>query len=152
MLSLLAALCATPLAGRAGSYPGPTVTTTPLDTYFARSEPAYRWSDTGERLKPKYSVDQTAYIINVTSLQWLSADEVRGPFNGSIWSHRVAVVVPHQVQQTRLGVVVLTGGCNDDPPLANDEEYLVLVSRLVARTGTVGMVVYQSVSMVSTRR
>lgn len=115
----------------------------PLDDYVNRPEKVFNWQDTGVTVKPLDGLlGATAYILNVTSLEWLDTTKVSGP-NGAIWSHQVAVVVPHTVK-TNVSLIYLTGGCNEhpSPPGATDEELLV-VARVAQQTGAIGVVVYQ---------
>ena len=62
-----------------------------IDEYVETPEPAFKWFDTGARVK---TLGGTAHILNVTSLQWMTEAEAVGP-TGALWTHQVAVVVPN---------------------------------------------------------
>ena len=89
-------------------------------------------------------VGSTAHIINVTSQQWLTEKEAIGP-NGALWTHQVAVIVPHEVRHPNTAIAVMTGGCNEGPPKppSASDEYLALGGVVAARTGVVAIVIYQ---------
>ena len=59
-----------------------------IDEYVEMPEPAFKWFDTGARVK---TLGGTAHILNVTSLQWMTTAEAIGP-TGALWTHQVAVV------------------------------------------------------------
>lgn len=50
-----------------------------IDEYVETPEPAFKWFDTGARVK---TLGGTAHILNVTSLQWMTEAEAVGPLCG----------------------------------------------------------------------
>ena len=104
-----------------------------IDEYVEMPEPAFKWFDTGARVK---TLGGTAHILNVTSLQWMTTAEAIGP-TGALWTHQVAVVVPNGPVRQTLALSVMTGGCNEGPPKppAPNDEYLALAAALGNRTG-----------------
>ena len=115
---------------------------TALDDYIGTLSPNYTWFDTNATVSPLL-IRATAHIINVTSQQWLTEAEAVGP-NGALWTHQVAVIVPHELKHPELAITYLTGNCNEDPkPPANDDEELLLISDIAAQTGIIGVLVWQ---------
>ena len=116
---------------------------TPLDDYVGTLSPHFAWFDTNVTVSPLL-IRATAHILNVTSQQWLTEHEAVGP-NGALWTHQIAVIVPHEIKHPGTAVSYLTGGCNEGPPKppADDDEELLLLSDIAAKTGIIGMVVYQ---------
>ena len=115
----------------------------PLDDYVGTLSPHYKWFDTNVTVNPPL-IRATAHILNVTSQQWLTEAEAVGP-NGAIWTHQVAVIVPHDLRYKHTAVAYLTGNCNEGPPKppkSTDEE-LLLVSKVAAETGAITVVVWQ---------
>ena len=112
-----------------------------IDEYVEMPEPAFKWFDTGARVK---TLGGTAHILNVTSLQWMTTAEAIGP-TGALWTHQVAVVVPNGPVRQTLALSVMTGGCNEGPPKppAPNDEYLALAAALGNRTGAIAVVIYQ---------
>jgi PhoPQ-activated pathogenicity-related protein len=123
-----------------------TSSLTPLDDYIRKPEPKYSWHDTGV-VVDKMLFGSTAYMLNVTSLEWLDTARAIGP-NGATWSHQVMVVVPKKLTVQNISTVVMTGGCNEGkgtgptPPTAKDE-YLAVADNIAYQTGSVAVVVYQ---------
>lgn len=113
----------------------------PLDTYLNKPDPNYKWFDTGERVHMISGA--TAYVLNLTSQQWLDTSRAYGP-NGDIWTHQVTVIVPKKVTVTDSALIYITGGCNENPttPKATDEEPL-LMDRISSQSGCIGVVLNQ---------
>merc|ERR1719473_27114 len=80
-------------------HPG-AVIGTPLDDYVWEPDEHYSWVDTGEVITGR-SVDGshhwTGYILNMTSQQWLTPEDV----TQSIWWHYLVVIVPDNVDFKR---------------------------------------------------
>jgi len=86
--------------------------TTALDRYVAAPDPNYKYelinTIPGEGFK--------TYVLEMTSQQWRTKDEVNRP----IWKHWLTIVVPQRVT-TDIGFLFITGGSNfDKPPAAPD--------------------------------
>ncbi|XP_035694468.1 autocrine proliferation repressor protein A-like [Branchiostoma floridae] len=87
----------------------PDVLTTPLDDYVNKPDPHYSYHEVLEwRLKgPGY----TMYLLNMTSQQWLTEDEVDRP----IWWHFLTVVIPDNMTYPDAGFLFIDGDKNDHP-------------------------------------
>ena len=118
--------------------------TSALDSYISTLDPVYNWEFVeGNNISfPRFGVD--AVVLNVTSQQWLTTDHYEGP-SGAVWTHQVAVTIPKNLKSTKTALIVMTGGCNDQPvkPVPKDEEYLALTADISGRTGLIGVVLYQ---------
>ncbi len=117
-LGLLAAfmLAALPAAGSED---------TPLDRYVAAPDPNYRY----QLLDTLHGEAYTAYVLEMTSQQWRTAEEVDRP----IWRHWLTIVEPEHVT-TGTGLLVINGGSNDSkaPTRIN-----LLLTALAVTTGSV---------------
>ena len=58
-----------------------------MRNYIDKPEPAYKWSDTGVRLRDE---GWTGYLLNFTSQTWLSPELV----TRSEWWHQLLIIVP----------------------------------------------------------
>ena len=115
---------------------------TALDDYVGTLSPNFTWFDTGHKVRP--IVGGMAHILNVTSQVWMSEAEAAGP-NGALWTHQVAVIIPHHLRYNQTSWSYLTGDCNagpPKPPSALDED-LVLAASMAAKVGMITIVVYQ---------
>lgn len=114
-----------------------------LDDYVSKADPNFKWHNTGHNFTTVFG--GTAYVLNVTSQQWLDASRGVGP-NGAIWTHQVVLVVPKHVVNGNVSIGYLTGGCNngepDKPPSKTDEDLLV-VDETTWAAKSPGIVVYQ---------
>ena len=122
-------------------------TGTAFDDYIGTISPNYTWYDLNYTVNPPL-IRATAHIINVTSQQWLTEAQAVGP-TGALWTHQVAVVVPHTLKYPKTALAYLTGGCNEGhecggpkPPAGKDED-LLLVADIAARAGIIAIVVFQ---------
>lgn len=107
----------------------PRVTTsqvaTPLDEYVTAKDPSFRW----EVVRRSESRGIRSLLIDLTSQQWRSADEVSRPE----WEHWLTVVIPDgDVRSTAL--LSVKGGVNQSKPPATNTKRLV---RLAQATQTV---------------
>lgn len=114
----------------------------PLDDYVWAEDPHYSWVDTGEVIEGR-SVDGShhwkGYILNMTSQQWLTPEDV----TQSIWWHYLIVIIPDNVDYTRNATLWITGWKNTDPmPTAKDED-MVLAGALAMGTGTITGALFQ---------
>ncbi|XP_035686953.1 autocrine proliferation repressor protein A-like [Branchiostoma floridae] len=85
----------------------PGVLTTPLDDYVNKPDPHYSYHEVLEwRLKgPGY----TMYLLNMTSQQWLTEEEVSRP----IWWHFLTVTIPDNITHPDAAFMFIEGGRND---------------------------------------
>ena len=87
------------------------------------------------------SVDKrgwTGYVLNMTSLKWLTdADFSPSSPGGSLWWHYLVVIVPDEIKHANNGTLWITGGSvTDGPPKSTDED-IVLSAALATSTGIV---------------
>ena len=80
---------------------------TALDRYVAAPDPSYRYEPVSTKAGDAY----TANVLEMTSQQWRTADEVDRP----IWKHWLTIVRPEHVT-THTGLLVISGGSNEKPP------------------------------------
>lgn len=81
-----------------------------------------------------------AYVLNMTSQQWLDETEVDRP----IWWHWLIIIVPEKISHKDFATVIGTGNSNNEktpPPI--DEEYFRASQYVATHTGTVVAVLYQ---------
>jgi PhoPQ-activated pathogenicity-related protein len=129
---MLAALALLALASGASAWSF----TTALDEYIALPDPTYSYFDTVCLLlltshalthpqnKTITGPGYTAYILNMTSQQWLTYEDS----DRSIWWHYVVVVVPDKLTFTTTGAMYITGGDNTDGyPDSSSEDVLLCV-------------------------
>lgn len=77
---------------------------TPLDAYVAAPDDAYAWALAGEQ-----STDElTVYVLDLTSQNWRSPDEV----DRTTWKHWMSVYVPKEVKHDK-ALLMIGGGGND---------------------------------------
>ena len=101
-----------------------------LDEYLDRPEPVFKWECLlNETFKTVFG--GTAYMLNVTSLEWRTEQEVTG-LNGSVWSHIVYVVVPKEVEYQHVAAAYITGSGNWHPNENKKEEDtdVILIDKL----------------------
>ncbi|XP_035694838.1 autocrine proliferation repressor protein A-like isoform X1 [Branchiostoma floridae] len=112
----------------------PGVLTTPLDDYVNKPDPHYSYREVLEwRLKgPGY----TMYLLNMTSQQWLTEEEVSRP----IWWHFLTVTIPDNITHPDAAFMFIEGGRNDRKhgrlPDHNDK-YIGLTRMFSLSTGSV---------------
>ncbi len=128
-----------------------TVSSTPLDDYVRKPDGNYSWYDSGLRIHGRNfdgSVEYTGYLLNMTSQQWLTPDDV----THSIWWHQLVVIVPTNLNlETRSNATLwITGGGNncadcgsqDAWPKATDEDIWISAA-LAMGTGTITAALFQ---------
>lgn len=98
---------------------------TPLDRYVAAPDPNYSY----ELLNMIHGDAYTAFVLEMTSQQWRTAEEVDRP----IWKHWLTIVEPEHVK-TSTGLLVINGGSNDSKPPARVN---LLLTALAVTTGSV---------------
>ena len=76
---------------------------TALDRYVASADPAYQLSTSA-------GDDDTAYVLEMTSQQWRTSQEVDRP----IWKHWLTIVRPQHLA-TSTGLLIVSGGSNEKP-------------------------------------
>src|SRR5262249_45467053 len=80
---------------------------TALDRYIAALDLNYHY----QLLNTFVADTHTAYLLEVTSQQWRTAEEVDRP----IWKHWLTIVRPEQVATTT-SPLIISGGSNEKPP------------------------------------
>jgi hypothetical protein len=83
-----------------------------IDDYLAKPEAVFKWRHLSN-LKFKTEKGNTAYVLNVTSLEYLDTSKVYGP-KGSIWDHEVIIIVPWNILQTNISNVYLSLSCDSN--------------------------------------
>lgn len=109
------------------------VASTPLDDYVWKPDSHYSWTDTGviyEGSNTDGSKGWTGYVLNMTSQQWLTPEDV----SRSVWYHFLVIIIPSKVNWQQNGTLYVTGGNNDDYPDPKGED-LILASALAMATG-----------------
>jgi PhoPQ-activated pathogenicity-related protein len=114
------------------------VTATPLDDYVWTPDDHYHWELipdqeplTGRSIDGKHS--WTGYLLNVTSQQWLTPEDV----TQSIWWHVMCVIVPDNVKYKQNATMWVTGWSNTASlPTAHDED-IFLAASLAMNSGTI---------------
>ncbi|KAI8494776.1 hypothetical protein Bbelb_273810 [Branchiostoma belcheri] len=115
----------------------PGVLTTPLDDYVNKPDPHYSYHEVLEwRLKgPGY----TMYLLNMTSQQWLTEDEVDHP----IWWHLLIVTVPDNITHPESAFQFIANEDNTDSLPPHNDEFITLTQMFALSTGSVGALLYQ---------
>ena len=80
---------------------------TPLDEYIAKPDDSYAY----ELVSTTAHDDWTAYVIEMTSQQWRSADEV----DRTLWKHWVTIIKPSEVE-SRTALLLIGGSNNSGKP------------------------------------
>ena len=113
-----------------------------FDEYINKEDPNYKWSITGDVLDTLSG--GKAYMLNVTSQQWLDVSKAYGPGNTSIWTHQVAVIIPKVLKYPNVSVSYLTIGCNEHPttPDPNEGDFMNM-DQIAKETGVVAFIVWQ---------
>jgi len=98
---------------------------TALDRYVAAPDPNYKY----EVVSTTPGSGFTTYVIDMTSQQWRTKEEVDKP----IWKHWLTIVKPDMLK-SQTGFLYITGGSNNDkPPTAPDP----MLPQLAVATGSV---------------
>src|ERR1700758_1637740 len=80
---------------------------TALDRYVAAPDSNYHYKLLATVTEDTY----TAYVLEMTSQQWRTAEEVDRP----IWTHWLTIVRPERLA-TSTGLLIVSGGSNEKPP------------------------------------
>jgi PhoPQ-activated pathogenicity-related protein len=80
---------------------------TPLDRYIAAPDPSYQY----KLLSTTAGDSETAYVLEMTSQQWRTSEEVDRP----IWKHWLTIVRPQHLA-TSTSLLLVSGGSNEKPP------------------------------------
>lgn len=91
-----------------------------FDEYMNRPEPTYKWHYTGTSFTTL--TGGTAYVLNVTTIQWLDDKEYKVSGGSSIWTHEVVVIIPRQLVFKNVATHYLASasdGCNTDKPITD---------------------------------
>ena len=113
-----------------------------LDDYLSKPEPIFNWRHIPE-LSFKTLNGNQAYVLNVTSLEYLDTSKVYGP-KGSKWDHEVIIIVPkHMTKPTTLSSVYLATGCASyqDNWVPRIDEDLLIVDQTAKNTGAVSVAI-----------
>jgi PhoPQ-activated pathogenicity-related protein len=100
-------LCGLSAAAMAPAPPACAGEATALDRYVAAPDPSYSY----KLLNTEAGDGYTAFLLEMTSQQWRTAEEVDRP----IWKHWLTIVRPEHVE-TSTGLLLINGGSNDKPP------------------------------------
>jgi PhoPQ-activated pathogenicity-related protein len=92
---------------------------TALDRYVAKPDSSYEWRVLGKRDTPA----GTAYVIDLTSQTWLTADEVNRP----VWKHWLTVVRPKNATANK-ALLFIAGGSNEGGPPQKLDERLAQIA------------------------
>lgn len=92
---------------------------TALDRYVARPDPHYAF----QLVKVVPATGYTTYVIEMTSQQWLTTNEVNRP----VWQHWLTVVRPDKVSSD-IGLLFIGGGSNRTNPPSGADAQLALIA------------------------
>ena len=105
--------------------PAPANGKTALDRYVETPDPAYKY----ELVNKVTGSGYTAYVLDMTSQTWRSADEV----NRTVWKHWVTIIKPDEVKHSK-SLLYISGGNNNSPaPKSADEQ----VARIAVATKSI---------------
>jgi PhoPQ-activated pathogenicity-related protein len=105
--------------------PAPANGKTALDRYVETPDPAYKY----ELVHKVTGNGYTAYVLDMTSQTWRSANEV----NRTVWKHWVTIIKPDEVKHSK-SLLYISGGNNNSPaPKSADEQ----VARIAVATKSV---------------
>ena len=127
----------------AAAAPATLTATRPFDDFMNKPEAVYKWADTGVSFTTTFG--NTAYMINVTSLQWLDVTKAHVE-GGNTWTHQVAVIVPQgeALAIRNFSFAYMTGGCNSNPSVPDKtSEDIAVADTVAANTGSVAIVIFQ---------
>ncbi|MCH9683396.1 MAG: PhoPQ-activated pathogenicity-related family protein, partial [Deltaproteobacteria bacterium] len=96
----------------------------PLFDYVSAPDAAYSFAPAGQIPGEGF----TAYLLQMTSQQWRTPDEV----TPNLWNHWVTVVVPDQLLTTQAHLIITGGSMSADPPDGDD---LALFGPIALGTG-----------------
>lgn len=118
---------------------------TPLDDYVWKPDDNYAWYDMETPIegKGRDGITWTGHVINMTSQQWLTYDDV----DRSIWFHYLVVIVPSNLDTEAYkhnASLYVTGGTNTGaPPSSPTDEDLLVAATLAMNTGTITGTLFQ---------
>ena len=102
-----------------------------LKNYIDKPEPAYKWTDTGARLRQEGAGGGgwTGYVLNFTSQTWLNPELV----TRSEWWHKLLIIVPDNVEVLDTATLWIEGvdnnqADNDINPDGYNVQFLANVS------------------------
>ena len=90
------------------------------DDYINRDEPEFKWHYTGRSFSTL--MGGKAYVLNVTSLRWLTDKDYKVSGGSSLWTHEVVVIVPRHLEFKNVATLYMASasdGCNNDKPIEN---------------------------------
>ena len=118
------------------------VDATALDDYVWTDDDHYKYEDMGITISGK-SLDGkhswTGYMLNMTSQQWLTPEDV----DRSIWWHYLCVIVPDNVEYNNNATLWVTGWSNTADVPSNKDEDIVLSASLAMGTKTIVGALFQ---------
>ena len=114
-----------------------------MDEYLAKPEPVFKWRHIAH-MDFKTAHGNQAYILNVTSLEYLDTSKVSGP-KGSVWDHEVIVVVPKDIVYKNVSTVYLSGSCksNNGQWIPRVDEDLIVTDEIAKSSQAVTIVIKQ---------
>ena len=117
---------------------------TPLDDYVWAPDDHYKWEYMGdENIIEGRSLNGEhtwkGYMVNMTSQQWLTPEDV----TQSIWWHVLVVIVPDTVDWSKNATMWVTGSSNTSPLPDNKSEDVQLAANLAMGTGVITGCLFQ---------
>ncbi|MGH9840519.1 MAG: PhoPQ-activated protein PqaA family protein, partial [Blastocatellia bacterium] len=94
--------------------PAPAAGKTALDRYIEAPDPAYKYELVNKITGNGY----TAYVLDMTSQTWRSANEV----NRTVWKHWVTIIKPDEVKHGKSLLYIAGGNNNSAAPKSADEQ------------------------------
>ena len=110
-----------------------------MRNYIDKPEPAYKWSDTGVRLRDE---GWTGYLLNFTSQTWLSPELV----TRSEWWHQLLIIVPDSLQVLDTAALWVEYGDNtkaDNDKITPKRFNVKFMADISVTQGIVSALVYQ---------
>jgi PhoPQ-activated pathogenicity-related protein len=94
---------------------------TALDRYVAKPDPAYKY----EFVKQDAGDGYTAFVLDMTSQTWRSANEV----DRTVWRHWLTIVKPAEVKYSK-ALLFITGGNNNSTAPARADAQLANIAKM----------------------
>ena len=108
-----------------------------LKNYIDKPEPAYKWTDTGVRLRDE---GWTGYMLNFTSQTWLHPQLV----TRSEWWHQLLIIVPDTVTVLDSAILWIDGVDNLSPEDVNEGFYSVeFLAEVSKKQEMISVIVFQ---------
>ena len=107
--------------------------------YIDKPEPAYKWADTGVRLRDE---GWTGYLLNFTSQTWLGP----GAVTRSEWWHQLLIIVPDRLQVLDTAALWVEYGDNskaDNDNITPERYNVKFMADMSVTQGMVSALVYQ---------